>query len=270
MKHQTSEPFGPYRAFPRFNMIPDCVCRNIGISATAKLVYGFLIRCAGKGKSAFPSIGAIAVAVGVKHRAAQNAVKELETLGMIRRSPRYNEFGQRSNRFYFLWCEWMESGDAESCTPSMQKTAPIKEPEEKNTLNNTDYERLARDATPVRPLSLSPIASALYTQHRLLNPQAPPPSTRIAADMMMAAKRNGMDERQAVEEFTVFAHYRIAGLKDKHLPASYRWWVVAWTNHLTGTRTALGNFRPELTEPTVPVEYEGNAGDVMDSIYGIN
>ena len=90
--------FNPYRFFTGI-FIPEALVRHPGISPTAKLAYGRLVRYAGEDGRCFPAVATLAAEIGVKKRRAQDCLNELEAAGFIVR-----EFHSGSTTHYaFLW-----------------------------------------------------------------------------------------------------------------------------------------------------------------------
>ena len=101
---QSGEPFNPYRMFNGL-YIPEGLARCNWISAGAKLAWGRLARYAGEDGRCYPTVKNLAAEIGLGERQGQKYVAELERASLIRRVSRFDQRGQISNEFEFLWHE---------------------------------------------------------------------------------------------------------------------------------------------------------------------
>ncbi|MFX4303681.1 helix-turn-helix domain-containing protein [Alicyclobacillus tolerans] len=72
------------------------------ISACAKAVYIFLCRCADREGQSFPSYKTIGEAIGWGRTKVAEALKELETIGLLIRQEQYKENGARDSNLYTI------------------------------------------------------------------------------------------------------------------------------------------------------------------------
>jgi hypothetical protein len=113
------EIFRPYRKFKEYLLIPKALARRKGFSPGAKLVYGILIKFAGKSGDCFPSMKAIADDLGITERWAREHVGELVKGGLLQKQ----RGGRgRSNRYEFIWRDWLNQPDRND--PSDQDETP--------------------------------------------------------------------------------------------------------------------------------------------------
>lgn len=74
------------------------------ISTHAKLIYLFLCRCADDESECFPSHKYIGNACSIKSRTTvQNAIKELQDIGLVDKEPQYRENGGQSSNLYYIY-----------------------------------------------------------------------------------------------------------------------------------------------------------------------
>src|SRR4051812_45895582 len=81
---EVGQKFNPYKIFTGI-FIPEALVRHPGVSPTAKLVYGRLLRYAGQDGHCFPAVSTLAGEIGVKKRRAQDCLAELEAAGFLLR-----------------------------------------------------------------------------------------------------------------------------------------------------------------------------------------
>ena len=100
----TGKPFNPYRAF-RCLFVPEALAASRElVTPVAKLVYGHLVRRAGKSGLCYPSSADISKHVGCSKRHCVRALKELEKVNLIQVQARSDKRGRTtSNCFEFLW-----------------------------------------------------------------------------------------------------------------------------------------------------------------------
>ena len=119
------EEFNPRRKFVGL-FIPEALAASAAISSTAKLAYGHLVRRAGENGRCWPSAADVAKYTGVKERAAQRALKELQSGDhpLIRATFRRDEKGrQTSNEYAFIWSPIL--GSVKSGSPVKNDTLPL-------------------------------------------------------------------------------------------------------------------------------------------------
>ncbi len=130
------EPFNPHGLFTGI-FIPEAMVRYAGLSATAKLAYGRLVRYAGRNGQCYPAVATLAAEIGIGKRRAQECLSELEAGGFIRRDYRDG----KATEYAFLWHPIFSGSSPmqdpapmqESAPPPMQDPAP-KESHIKNSL----------------------------------------------------------------------------------------------------------------------------------------
>jgi Helix-turn-helix domain len=166
------EPFNPRNTFVGL-FIPEALAASTAISSTAKLAYGHLIRRAGENGRCWPSAADVAKYIGVGQRAAQRALKELQSGDhpFIRATFRYLKGRQTTNEYAFIWNPILEgvkngspvkndtlspsgttpSGVSEMTGTTLSKTTPEKCQKKSNTgkVSNED------EATSVAPGELA-------------------------------------------------------------------------------------------------------------------
>jgi hypothetical protein len=121
---KVGQPFNPRKTFLGL-FIPEGLASSPAFSSTSKLAYGHLVRRSGAQGRCWPSYSDIARHIGVQERAAQRALKELQTgpPPLIRSSARTDANGrQTSNEFLFLWCDLFEG--VKSDTPVENDALP--------------------------------------------------------------------------------------------------------------------------------------------------
>jgi len=96
------EPFNPFKRF-QVLVVPEPLARYRGLPPGAKLIYGRLLRYAGKNTECYPRVDTLGEEVGLGERQAQKHLRKLEVQGFIRTEKRYNAKGQTSNSYWFLW-----------------------------------------------------------------------------------------------------------------------------------------------------------------------
>jgi hypothetical protein len=96
------EKFNPFNRFHGI-WIPEPMALYPQLPPGAKLVYGRLMRYAGKDGFCWPSVLSLAVEVGLGERQVQKHLSTLESDGFIRREKRFRDGAQTSNGYIFLW-----------------------------------------------------------------------------------------------------------------------------------------------------------------------
>lgn len=111
------EPFNPWKRF-RFLPVPEAMARYKGLPPGAKLVFGRLLRYAGRDSLCWPSVPKLAEEVGLGVRQTQKYLTALESQGFIRRERQFRDGAQTSNHFTFLWHrifdEWEREQEAKA------------------------------------------------------------------------------------------------------------------------------------------------------------
>ena len=99
--------FNPYNLFHGC-YVPEWLARRREISQGAKLLYGRLIRYAGKNGQCNPKIETISDEVGVSRRMAVDYINELRNHGLIDTS----RTGKgKANDYFFVFHQWITEGD---------------------------------------------------------------------------------------------------------------------------------------------------------------
>lgn len=73
-----------------FNQIPTSICKRTDLTASDKLVYGYIYTFIAQGKEAFPSIPRIAEECGMSNRGVQKCIRHLEELCLLISQQRFN------------------------------------------------------------------------------------------------------------------------------------------------------------------------------------
>ena len=105
--------------------IPELLAASTVFSSTAKLAYGHLVRRTGANGRCWPSAADVAKHTGVKLRAAQRALKELQAGDhpLIRATSRYVKGRQTSNEFVFIWSPILEGVEKDN---AVKNDSPVK------------------------------------------------------------------------------------------------------------------------------------------------
>lgn len=119
--------------FKRFNglFIPELIYQCRDLTATAKLVYGRLLRYAGERGVAYPKQQTIADELGVSERSVRNALKALIDIKLIERD-RGDRLNHEADRYYFLDPDSLDSQlpiepAKSAATEPAKSAAPLKE-----------------------------------------------------------------------------------------------------------------------------------------------
>jgi hypothetical protein len=97
------EAFNPYKRFHGL-WVPEALARRKEVTPGAKLIYGRLMRYAGKDGVAYPRVDTLGEEVGMGERQAQKHLRALEAARLLRIQKRYDRYGgQTSNGYVFLW-----------------------------------------------------------------------------------------------------------------------------------------------------------------------
>lgn len=113
--------FNPYKVY-RGIFIPEGVLQSSQLSPSAKLVFGHLLRRAGKRGYCWPSVEEIGEAVGLKESRTKECIDELAKAGLISRHRRYENGVRASNTYKFLRHEMLFGPDLEEASkpPSLE------------------------------------------------------------------------------------------------------------------------------------------------------
>lgn len=104
---EVGKPFNPYRMF-HGSFVPNWLMPITDLTPGAKLCYARLAQYSGKNGSCYPTLDALALALGVGGRQVARYIKELSQCGLLGYVK--NKFGA-SNRYIFLWHRWMQEED---------------------------------------------------------------------------------------------------------------------------------------------------------------
>ncbi len=123
------KPGDAFNPFMLFNgaWLPNGVLERTDLSPGSKLSYGRLLQYAGRDGVAFPSVATLGREIGVKERRARELIAELEAVKLIERRP----VPGRTNRFVFLWQEWIgtprqdSAGEETQGRDSPPQAAPV-------------------------------------------------------------------------------------------------------------------------------------------------
>lgn len=246
-------------------MIPDAIMNHGGLSPTAKLVYGYLARCAGRNGECFPSMGKIAAAVAISPRQATRAVRELQGAELLKQFARVDRNGQHSNAYQFLWQDFLSASypapPDRYDTPGVSDMSPRREQVKERSTEEHVLERLPLSAMH-SPAELSQLSSLLHVRSGF---EHPPTEGQINTIFTRAAACAG----RPVSASEVIAIARSISVPRGRAKAiqSYTWWASAIGNQLAEARSAAYNFRPEDFTPS-PDGYEPTteAADLMETL----
>jgi hypothetical protein len=263
------ELFNPYRLFTGL-FVPTGVaeCRNL--HQGAKLAYGALLRFAGRDGICFPSMQALGATLGVSSRQARSYVAALERAQLVRRMKRYDEGGQTSNGFEFLWHDLLSASlkkpsEAPRSDPSVSprndssaeesKTKENHSEEKKNDLDCLPLNRKNRDSpSGVRAPSVChpypKVRERLARYMQLPGDEIEYPSDRMVVDILDAA--GTYDEEEVITALNYLHDQR--GLKafSKHGPNSFAWFKVVLQDYFTKKRE-----RESAANPSGYHEWQG-------------
>jgi len=125
---QPGEPFNPYRMFTGI-FVPSGIAACRTLRQGSKLAYGALLRFAGRDGTCFPSTQGLGAKLGISPRQARTYVAALEKAQLIRRVKRYDDSGQKSNEFQFLWHRLLNDS-LKNSSAGPRKDASVFPPEE--------------------------------------------------------------------------------------------------------------------------------------------
>lgn len=248
LRLQKGEPFNPYKMFTGI-FIPEGLARWNRISAGAKLAWSRLARYAGQDGRYHPTMHTLGQEIEVGERQAQKLVCELEKNELVRRIFRFNDRGQTSNGFEFLWHEIFEdrandsSGEGvnyragEGANDSSPKESHFEESHSEETnidLDSPPSNRKNRDSR----LDGDDVRSTLKQYPRLrealaeymVTPEEPErvyPRDRLVVDVMDAARGTTEDEVIRCLHYLRNARGLLPG--SRHGPRHFNWFksVVA-------------------------------------------
>lgn len=177
--------FNPYGLFNGV-WVPEPLLKSTDISASAKLLFGRLARFAGKDGRCFPSVGTLAVELGMTARQVQRLIARLCEAGFLRKDAQYRSDGsQTSNAFFFLYhaslvpampviepsksttprqhCRQATAGGDKNVTPDRNATGgvtavPPREETQKNSVivDSSSSSTAPNDRTPSAAADLDP------------------------------------------------------------------------------------------------------------------
>lgn len=258
-QHKAGSAFNPYKQFEGFNVIPDCISSLPTISPLAKLVYGHLVRRAGKNGMAFPSVESIGKHFAVSERQARRAVSELRNENLIRTVRRVNEHGQTTNLYQFVWHDWMKRRTDMSATERTDVSARRDNCEETRLPEEHDLEPLATNASHSQPaVSRDVLSTALFSVKSGGQLNTSPPTTGITQyarkACIAAAERHLSDAAIAATISTI-----------PHVPgASYAYYITSAANAYADQRNGYYNWRPEHTTASPEFEHGTHMAEVLD------
>ena len=250
---QPGDVFNPFRMFTGV-FIPEGLVRCDWISAGAKLAWGRLARYAGEDGRCYPTVKNLAAEIGLCERQGQKYLAELERARLIRRVYRFNDKGQTSNEFEFLWHAVFTQGvndrsgegvnddsprGVHDCSPKGSQIEESHLEETTTDLDSLPRNRKNRDS----PSGIgSPSVCKQYplVRERLAQYMQSPgekkkyPSDRTVVDIMDAAGTH--DEQEVIEALNYLHDAR--GLKafTEHGPRSFAWFKTVLQDHFTKKR----------------------------------
>ena len=130
--NQVSEVKRGYRKKKNFHIVYNMIY-DLPISTDAKIVYGYLSRCADSEGQAFPSYVNIMKKCGFGGRdRVNNALKALISIGLIEKKQRFRSDGGRSSNLYIIYEEPLshDYGDSDSVSCPGAGQPPVREPDE--------------------------------------------------------------------------------------------------------------------------------------------
>jgi hypothetical protein len=205
------KPGDAFNPFMLFNgaWLPNGVLERTDLSPGSKLSYGRLLQYAGRDGVAFPSVATLGREIGVKERRARELIAELEAVKLIERRP----VPGRTNRFVFLWQEWIgtprqdSAGAAGSCRPPRQDSAGEEtqgrdSPPEAAPLGGTPHDNGALFGMPDQEIDHGRKQTGRGS--RLEADWQPP------AEVWDFGRSLGLDEREVADELDRFRDYWIA------------------------------------------------------------
>jgi hypothetical protein len=146
------EAFNPFRQF-RGLYVPEALAPRREIPPGAKLIYGRLMRYAGRDGACYPRVDTLGEQVGIGERMAQKHVRLLERMRLLRIDKRYDRHGgQTSNGYVFLWHEIFDEWEH-------------KEQQAKEGVNS-DSPSPAKDSSP-RPVKWSSPKESQYKESQI-------------------------------------------------------------------------------------------------------
>lgn len=268
LRLQVGQPFNPFKLFTGI-FVPEGLVKLNTLSPGAKVTYGRLCRYAGQNGNCFPSVGTLASETGVGERQAQRYLAELERHRLIERINRFDEKGQTSNAFHFLWHPAFESGVTDTSPGGVTDTSPegVTDPspkesqseesqfEEKNTdLDCPATNRKKRDSQPgvsmpspqcrQYPRLREALADYMVTEP---DDERVYPKDRHIVDIMDAAA--GATEEEVLRCLTFLREERGLKAGTKNGPHHFSWFL-----------TVVGDYfrqRQEREEAANPIGYDG-------------
>jgi hypothetical protein len=250
---KAGEPFNPFRVFTGL-FVPSGVAECRTLHQGAKLAYGALLRFAGRDGTCFPSMQALGAKLGVSSRQARSYAAALERTKLIRRAKRYDENGQTSNGFEFLWHDLLSASlkkpsEAPRNDPSViprkdssaeeSKTKESHSEEKKPDLDCLPMNRKNRDSRSgvSEPSVCHPypkVRERLARYMQLRGEEIEYPNDRMVVDILDAA--GTYDEQEVIEALNYL--YRERGLKPftEHGPRSFAWFKTVLQDYFTKKR----------------------------------
>ena len=234
------EVFNPYRVF-RGLFVPDGIASCRQLRPGVKLAYAALIRFAGQDGVCFPSMQALGDRLGVSSRQARAYIAALEKKQLIRRKKRYDNLGQISNEFEFLWHN-LVSGSLKKSSAGPRKDRAVSprndsSAEDSQTKESHSEERNADlDCLPLNPKTgesssrnqsesvcrqYPRVRECLARYMRVPGEEKEYPTDRTIVEIMDAAGTHDEHEVNAALNYLYFER----GLKpfSKNGPRSFAW-----------------------------------------------
>ena len=171
-----NQPFAPRNVFRGIGaLVPESIAASKGLSMTAKLCYGHLVRRAGKNARCWPSYRDIAKSIGVGDRQAMRALKELTEVNLIRLIARRDKTErQTSNEYEFIWGSILQGeGDKYDTLP----------PDKSDRVGVTNM-------TPTGVTDMTPLEVSNRNHHQEKNTERKNPRGNATAKGCSKPKRN--------------------------------------------------------------------------------
>jgi len=225
-----------------------------------------LLRFAGRDGTCFPSMRTLGAKLGISARQARAYVAALERAKLIRRIKRYDESGQTSNGFEFLWHALLTvsvkdtSGGPRNDTSALPRNGSSAEEsqieESHSEETNTDLDYLPRNrknsdstsgegGSPV--CKQYPLVRERLAQYmQLPGEEKDYPSDRIVVDVMDGAGTH--DEREVVEALDYLYYERRLKPFTKRGPRSFAWFKTVLQDHFAKKRAREAAANPGNSE----------------------
>jgi hypothetical protein len=234
--------------------VPSGIAACRELSHGDKLAYGALLRFAGRDGTCFPSMQALGAKLGVSSRQARAYAAALEGAQLIRRVKRFDQRGQKSNGFQFLWHHLLKdslknssAGPRKDNAVLPRKDSSAEESQTKESHSEevkTDLDCLLHFGNEIgppagtrEPSKCKPypnVRECLARYMQLRSDAKEYPTERVVVDIMDAAGTH--DERDVIAALKYF--YNERGLKPftEHGPRSFAWFKTVLQDHFRKKR----------------------------------